>query len=512
MPDQRTESSMKPPSVDWVIFGAAAAIVIFVCLPIIIWPQQAAAPITATYDLIADHFGLAYQWAVIGIVGFLAWISFTKHGSIKLGPKDSKPEFSTFSWVSMLFCAGVGAGLIYWATIEWAHYVDSPPFDAEPGSTQAIKWATSYGLFHWGIIAWTIYALPTVAIGYAYYVVGVPHLRLSSACHTFLGPKGASGIRARVLDALFMLALIGGAGTSMGLAVPMISANLADALGFDVSPVVDLCIVAICVSLFAFTVFLGLEKGIQKLADLNVLLALFFLIFVLVVGPTLFILKVGTESLGFMLSNMVVMLTWTDPIEQTGFVEDWTIFYWAWWIAFGPFVGIFVARISRGRSLRELILSMAVYGSLGAWLFYIVIGNYALFLDLEEVVPVRKIMADIDPAAAIAAVVGNLPAGPVVQVLFSVICIIFIATTYNSAAFALACAASKAVDVGLDPARWHRLFWALVLGLLPVALMSVDGGIKVILSAVLVTSLPLLVIAVLSCLNLYRSLNAGSRD
>ncbi|MEM9181853.1 MAG: BCCT family transporter [Pseudomonadota bacterium] len=493
---------------DVPIFVTAFLVVLFVCVPIMVWPQQAGGQIQQTYDWIAENFGLLYQWVVIGIVGFLGWIALSRHGEIRLGDPDERPEFSHFGWVSMLFCAGVGAGLLYWATIEWGYYMATPPFGAEPNSEEAIAWATSYGLFHWGYIAWAIYALPTVAIAFPYYVKKVPYLRLSTSCHSFWGAKGKDAIGARIVDGVFMLALIGGAGTSMGLAVPMVSANLADAVGLERSFMLDVGVVAVCVALFAFSVYAGLEKGIKRLADLNVSAALIFLLFVLLAGPTLFILRVGTESIGFMLDNMFRMLTWTDPIARTRFVEDWTIFYWAWWIAFGPFVGVFITRISRGRTLRQLIGYMAVFGSLGAWAFYIVLGNYALFLDLNNVVPVRDVLANGDPAAAIASVIGELPLGPIAQVVFASISIIFIATTYDSASYALASAASAQMGVGDDPARWNRLFWALVLGLLPVALMAVDGGVKVIMSAVLVASLPLIIVAIMMCVNLGRSVGS----
>ena len=502
--------SDKTTKIDPVIFLTASLIVVATSVPIMLWPEAAGMRISGLYDWIAQNFGLLYQWVVVGIVGFLGWIAFGRYGNIRLGEAGERPQFSTFSWVSMLFCAGVGAGLVYWATIEWAFYLDNPPFGAEPNSNEAINWATSYGLFHWGLIAWTIYALPTVAISYAYYVKKIPFLRLSTSCHSFLGKHGESSPLARLLDGIFMLALIAGAGTSMGLAVPMISASLSEAFEFERSFGVDVAIVSACVALFAFTVYVGLEKGIQRLADINVIAALLFLGFILVVGPTLFILRMGTESIGFMLQNMVRMLTWTDPVARTQFVEDWTIFYWAWWIAFGPFVGIFVTRISRGRTLRELILSMSVFGSLGAWVFYIVAGNYALYLDLNNIVQVREIMNAVDPAQAIASVIGSLPFGATAQTVFAVISIIFIATTYNSAAYALASAASRQLRVGDDPARWHRLFWAIVLGLLPIALMAVDGGVRVVMSAVLVASLPLLIIAIMMCINLARSLRSDA--
>ncbi|MEM7781518.1 MAG: BCCT family transporter [Pseudomonadota bacterium] len=496
---------MKRYGIDPLIFFSALVIILIVCVPIFVWPAQSGAAIEALYALISHSFGLVYQWTVIGIVGFLAWVAFSKHGSIKLGEADEGPQFSTFSWVSMLFCAGVGAGLVYWATIEWVYYADSPPFGVEADTNEALRWATAYGLFHWGVIAWAIYALPTVAIAYAYYVEDIDYLRLSTACHRFLGPSGPNSIRARIIDSFFMLALIAGAGTSMGLAVPMISANLADAIGLERSFGLDASVVLASVALFAFTVFVGIEKGIQRLADLNVLAALLFLVFILIAGPTLFILRVGTESIGFMLQNTIVMLTYTDPIIRSGFVEDWTIFYWAWWIAFGPFVGIFVARISRGRTLRELILYMVFFGSLGAWVFYIVMGNYALFLDINEIIPVRQILNEIDPAQAISATVGSLPFGAIAQIAFAAISIIFIATTYNSAAYALASSASLHLEAGHDPNKWHRLFWALILGLLPLCLM-LAGGTRVAMSAVLVASMPLLIIAILMCFNLFGSL------
>ena len=230
------------------------------------------------------------------------------------------------------------------------------------------------------------------------------------------------------------------------------------------------------------------------------------MLFILVVGPTVFILRLGTEHIGFMLQNSLRMITYTDAIDRTGFVENWTIFYWAWWIAFGPFVGLFVTRISRGRTLRDLVLAMAVFGSLGAWMFYIVLGNYSFWLDMTERVPVREIVNGEGPPQAIAAVISSLPFPFLMLTLFSVISVIFIAATYNSKAYALAASTMRNLPVGQDPPRWNRIFWALVLGLLPVALMSVEGGIKVAQSAVLVASLPLLVIAILMCINLVRSL------
>lgn len=507
-----TSSLKTPATIDRGVFLTAVLVVVGISLPILIWPDVAGERIIAIYNWIAYNLGLLYQWTVYALVGFLGWIAFGAYGNTKLGKPDDQPEFSTFTWISMIFCAGVGAGLIYWATIEWSHYIGKPPFGAEPSSAEARSWATAYGLFHWGPFAWTIYALPTVAIAYQHYVRGAPTLRLSTAIYGMFG----AGLRARAvdraLDALFMLCLMAGAGTSIGLAVPMISASLADSFGFTRTLITDIGVVIFSVGLLTISTFAGLAKGMSKLAEINIWLILAFLVFVLLTGPTLFILRQGTESIGFMLQNIVRMVTYTDPVGRTGFVEDWTIFYWAWWITYGPIVGIFVTRISRGRTLRELILSMVVFGSLGAWLFYIVLGNYALWLDLQGLVPVRTIVETQDTGQAISAVIGSLPVGHVMQALFALIAMVFIAGTYNSKAYALAASSMRNLDVGEDPPRWNRVFWALMLGLFPIALMSVKGGLKVAQSAVLVASLPLIVVAALMCINLMRSFKEHVRE
>ena len=479
-----------------------------VCLPLLFFPEAAGVVTRGMYAWIAEHLALAYQWAVIGAVIFLLWLGLGRFGSVRLGDDNEAPEYSTFSWVAMIFAAGIGAGLLFWAGIEWGYYYDTPPFQVEPRSIEAIEWAGAYGLFHWGIGAWAVYALPAVAIAYPYYVQKVPYLRLSTSCHAILGHKGENSWEGRLLDLVFMLGLIGGAATSLGLATPMISAFFASLFEIEESFQLDVIVVVICVSLFGMSAYLGLDKGIKRLSNINIVVALLLMLFILVVGPTLFILRVGADSIGVMLDNMVRMYTWTDPILRTNFVEDWTIFYWAWWIAYGPFVGLFVTRISRGRTLKELILSMLIMGTLGCWLFFIVMGNYGLFLELEGIVSVTEYLSKDDGAGATAAIVASLPWSKLSLAGFAFIAVVFVATTYDSASYILASAASSELKAGQNPPRWHRLFWASMLGLLPIALLVV-GGLKVVQSIVLVASLPVLLVMILMSYSLYKSLTAN---
>jgi len=399
----------------------------------------------------------------------------------------------------------VGAGLLYWAVIEWGYYINTPPYGLEPRSNDAIEWAASYGLFHWGISGWAFFCMPTLAIAYPYYVRKVPYLRLSTACISYL-PNGVNSKRGRFIDFLYMLNLIGGTGTSLGLSSPMIAASFAELLGLEHNFILEVMVVIFCIAIFGTSAYLGLQKGFKKLADLNMIVAMALLFFVLAVGPTLFILKMGTNSIGLVLQNFIHMNTWTDPVGNSGFVENWTIFYWAWWIAYGPFVGIFVTRISRGRTIRQVIGGMITFGSLGAALFFIVFGNYAMHLELTGILKVTEVMKEVGEAAAITQVFTTLPFGQVALAAFALVAVIFLATTYDSASFTLASVATARLEAGENPARWNRVFWACALGVLPITLMFIDGGLKVILSTTIVVSLPLLFVGILMCFSLVKML------
>ena len=213
----------------------------------------------------------------------------------------------------------------------------------------------------------------------------------------------------------------------------------------------------------------------------------------------------ATNSIGFMAVNYVRMSTWTDPLTDSGFVEDWTVFYWAWWVAVGPFMGTFIARISEGRTIRQIVLGMLTLGTLGSAVYYAILGNYALFLELENLLPVTQIVAEQGEAAAIVQVVASLPMGTVLLAVFCVASIVFLATTYDSASYTLASSTTASLQGEQEPARWLRLFWAVVLGMLPIALMKI-GGLEALKTASLVASLPLLLVFLLMGISLWLSL------
>ncbi len=496
---------MEQRRIDWPGFGLAAAILVGASVPLFAWPQQSSAALEALYGFIAREFGILYLAASVAAIGFLLWVAFSRYGRMKLGNPDETPEFRDVSWVGMLFCAGVGAGLLYWCATEWAFYYDSPPFGAEPRSVEAAEWASTYGLFHWGFSAWAFYCLPTVAIAYPYYVRRLDVLRFSVSCHWFLKDND-HGPAARAIDFLFMIALLGGAASSLGFSTPMIAACLGWLFGIEAGDALEIAVILLCILLFSLSVWLGLKRGIRRLSDVNVALAFALLMFILIVGPTAFLLKTSLNGVGVLAQNFIRMNFWTEPFSDTGFVESWTIFYWAWWIAFAPYVGLFVTRISRGRSIRQVIAGMLIWGSLGSWLFYMVMGNYALHLELSGALDFTGIMKSANGSAAIVAMLEQLPLAAVVIGVFSLIAIIFAATTYDSASYSLASSATLHLSAGDDPARWHRVFWALALGLMPVALMLLNTNLRPIQVILLVVSLPILLVGVVMSVALVRTL------
>lgn len=496
---------MEDSRIDWPSFGLCAAILLFASIPLFAYPETSSAFLESLYAYIANEFGVLYLLASVAAIAFLFWLAFSRFGTIRLGNSGEKPEFNTISWVGMLFCAGVGAGLLVWCSTEWAYYYDAPPFGAEPRSTEAAEWASTYGLFHWGFTAWAFYCLPTIAIAYPYYSKKLDILRFSVACHWFLKGK-EHGAVARAIDFLFMIAMLGGAASSLGFSSPMIAATIAWLFDIEPNNALEIVVVGVCIALFAASVWLGLQKGIKRLSDINIGLAFGLLIFILLAGPTAFLLKTSLNALGMMTQNFVRMNFWTDPFTDSGFVESWTIFYWAWWIAFAPYIGLFVTRISKGRTIRQVIVGMMIWGSLGSWLFYMVMGNYALFLELTGAVDFTGILKSQSANAAIVAMLETLPFAAVVIAVFSVIAIIFAATTYDSASYTLASSATLHLKAGDNPARWHRVFWAFALGLMPVALMFLNSNLRPIQVVLLVVSLPILIVGVFMSIALVKSL------
>lgn len=491
---------MKKARIDSTIFWASIVVIVAVTVLLVLNKSTAQPILDNVMTAITYKMDWAFQFLTIGLFILLIWLAFSRYGAIKLG--DGKPEFSTFSWGTMLFTAGMGTSIMYWSMMEPLYYFTGPPFGIEPESNEAAEWALTYGLFHWGISAWSLYAFPTVVIAYSYFIKKRPSLKMSVALSGALG-KYADGWVGKLIDILVIWSLVGGLGTSLGLGVPMVSAVVGAIFGLEQSLTLD-AIIVICITIiYSASAYLGLHKGIRRLSDLNVYLALALAIFVFIAGPTLFILTYFTNSFGMMIQNFAMMSFYTDPISQGGFPQGWTVFYWAWFAATAPFMGLFVARISKGRTLRQLITHMLLWGSIGGWLYFMVFGGYTMNLQLENIVPVKDILADSGGPAAVVAILQSLPLSAIVLVFFVVLAVIFLSTSMDSATYILSAIATKELNEGQEPARWHRMVWGIILASISLSLLLI-GGLRVIQTSAVVVSIPIYVFYLLLIVSLLK--------
>ncbi|WP_079529454.1 BCCT family transporter [Halobacillus hunanensis] len=484
---------MNRPQLDKRIFWGAIFVICLLVAPLALGPEQGLAILNGIRGFLTEKFGWLYMLFTVAIFGFLIWLATGKYAHVKFG--EGEPEFSTPSWIAMMFTGGIGGGIMYWGAIEWAFYYTAPPFGLEPKTAEAAHWAATYGLFHWGFTAWAIFCLPVLPIAYAYHVRKQPTLSLSGACKGVIG-KYASGWIGKIIDIFFIFGLIGGAGTSLGLEVPMISQGVSELLGIPRSVTLDAVIIVIWTGLFGLSAFLGLKKGIKLLADVNMYLALILGAFVFLFGATVFILTTFTNSVGLLLQNFIKMSFHMDFTNGWEFTQTWTIFYWAWWIAYAAFVGLFTARISRGRTIRGVISGMIIAGSLGCWIVFSIFGNTGLYFELNDIVPVTEILANQDAYTAIISIVQAMPLGNIVLVLFLMLMMVFLATTLDSSAFTLAFVATKEIKSEEDPPRWHRIFWAFILAVISLVLLY-SGGLGALQTLSVITSFPLIFIFII---------------
>ncbi len=442
------------------------------------------------FSFATGKFGWLYLIAGLMTVLFLLWMAFGPYGNIRLGRKSDAPEFSYFSWVAMIFCGGIGIAIVNWAWVEPIYYFNGPPLNVAAHSREAAEWALTYGQFHWGLTPWAIYCLPALPIAYSMYVRRQPGVRLSVAARGVLGNK-SNGWLGITLDTVVVFGIVGGVGTSLGLAVPLVSTLASEIFGIKQSFAFDMCVLGLWTLMFGMSVWFGLSKGIKILSDINVYLALLLLVFAAVVGPTLLLINGWANSLGLMFNNLIHMSLWTDPVAKGTFPQDWTIFYWAWWIAYAPMMGLFVARISRGRTIKELILAELVWGSLGCWVFFAVWGGYSLNLQLTGELDVSAILTEHGIPAAVLAILKTMPFSNFVIGAFVLLCFVFLATTLDSAAYVLASVTSNELSGYEEPQRWLRIVWALLLAVIGIGLLKV-GGLKAVQTSTIVVALPLI--------------------
>ncbi|SIN74866.1 BCCT family transporter [Halodesulfovibrio marinisediminis] len=484
---------MQKQQLDKFLLITSLSIVTAIVLGLTMFPEAGKAGANTLFSTFTMLFGTPVLLAVFAAVVFLTILGFSKYGNIRLGL--GKPEYSTFSWVSMMICAGLGSATVYWAFTEWAYYFNAPPLGFQTNTTGAYEIGTAYNLFHWGISAWATYCIASLPVAYHFHVRKNKGLSLSAVCTAIRGDDKPMTpfwkAVCRVIDIIFIFTCFGGLSITLGVSVPMVSEIVCSVIGIPATFGVNLTIIIVISAVFSLSSYIGIAKGMAKISSMNTYFAIAFCLAVFLIGPTLFIAKSTVNGLGTMFQNFVKMSLWTDPVNNSGFPEGWTIFYWLYWITYTPFVGLFVTKISKGRTIRAVIMNMLLSGSAGCFFFFGIIGNFSQHANINGVVEVAKLISTGKGNFAIVQLLNTLPLSTIFIVVFAIISILFLATTLDSAAYTMAATVTPGLKTGEDPAPFHRLFWCIMLAAVPLAMMFIDAPLNTIKTCAIVTSIPL---------------------
>lgn len=490
------------------IFIPTCMVLLAVIIILFLWPVEAGKYIEKLFDFCTEKFGWFYLSACIASFIFLIWMSFGRFGKIKLGGENEKPQYSNISWIAMLFTAGVGTSIVILGFLEPIYYVSSPPFSIEPFTETAYEYAHMYGQFHWGLSAWAFYNPAIIAVAYMMYVKKEPSIRLSSACRIVL-KRHTDRWPGRVIDILVVFGVVGSISTSLGIGTPVLADVIREV--FNISDQYDLAVklfvLIIWVFIFGTSVYLGLDKGIQRLSNINIGMAFLFMLIILFAGPSVDIVKMELNSVGLYVTEFVRMSTWTQPFGNGEFTKNWTVFYWGWWIAFMPMMGMFVGKISRGRTIKNVMWGQLIWGTLGCCFSFMIFGGYSLYLQKSGIVDLAGILNSKGQSAAVIAILETLPMSKIMMVFLCIVCFVYLATTIDSCAYVLAGVTTKELGPTQEPARWNRIFWAMIFCVLSIALMLV-GGIESVKIMSVVTGLPLIFVLFLLMASVKKTLNA----
>ena len=471
------------------------------------FPQHADRIFSSAQAWVVGHFDWFYTMVVTLFLVFLVFLAFSRYGDIRLGPDDAKPEFSFVSWTAMLFAAGMGIGLMYFGVGEPLQHYLKPPTEAA-GSAAAAREALTSTFFHWGFHAWAIYGVMGLVLAYFGFRYNLP-LTMRSGLYPLLQQR-INGPIGHGVDAFALVGTIAGLATTLGYGALQLAAGLGILTGWDTSTAgFQVGLIVLVVSLAGLSAASGLDKGVRRLSEVNLILTFLLLGFVLIFGPTVFLLQAFSENIGNYVSELASMSLRTfayEPAQQPGWFGGWTILYWAWWISWSPFVGMFIARISRGRTVREFIIGVLLIPTAFNLLWMTVFGNGAIWIDTHVAQgALAQSAGNVD--ALLFRFFEDLPLAKAVSWLAIVLIALFFVTSADSGAYVVDAIASRAHP---GSPVWQRLFWAGLLGATAIVLL-LAGGLKALQAVTLIAALPVATIMAVLCVGLWRGMKADLR-
>lgn len=477
-----------------------ASLLIFVLLAFsIVMPSTMEALFSSLQSIIVSNGSWFYVMSVALILVSVVIVGMTHYGDIRLGPDHSAPDYSLSTWLSMLFAAGMGIGLMYFGVAEPLMHFIAPP-TAEPNTVEAVREAMRTTFFHWGLHAWAIYAVVALILAYFSFRHNLP-LTLRSALYPLIGDK----IHGRIGDVVDIFAVIGtifGVATSLGIGASQINSGFNYLFNVEVSVVNQIFIMAGVVFFAVVSVSTGLDKGIRRLSELNMILAVGLLLLVLVSGSTVFLLTAYVQNIGSYLSDIVRNTFNLFAYEKTDWIGGWTIFYWGWWLAWAPFVGLFIARISRGRTIREFVFGVLLIPTLFTLLWMTVFGNSAIDLVFTEGNQRLAEMVNKDVSVALFAFLEHFAMAEVLSLVAVFMIVIFFVTSCDSGAMVVDMLCSNGSN---ETPLWQRIYWAVVVGVVA-AVLSLAGGLTALQTMTITAALPFAVILLVAMFGLLKSL------
>lgn len=464
------------------------------------FPGQSAIVLGTIRTFLGDDFGIYYAALGLGILICTLYIAFSRYGNIKLGNIE-KPEYSSFRWGVMIFTSTMAADILFYSLCEWALYANEPHI-SNLGDVQT--WASTYPLFHWGPIAWGFYIMLAVAFGFMLHVRGREKQKFSEACRPVLGNK-VDGFCGKLIDLTAIFALLAGTATTFSLATPLLSAALSKVFKIQNSTGLTILILLLIAFVYTLTVWFGM-KGISKLASLCSYLFFALLFYFLILGgETTYILESGFSAIGNLVQNFVSMATWMDPLRETSFPQNWTIYYWAYWMVWCVATPFFIGRISKGRTVKNVVLGGYGWGLAGTFTSFIILGNYGMAQQLKHGVDISGFISDGGSySEAILRIFDTLPLPSLALLLLVVTMIAFYSTTFDALTMVISSYSYKKLPPDKEPDKRIRTFWAILFILFPIALIYAENSMYSLQSVAIIAAFPIGLIVLLIVISFFK--------
>ena len=488
-------NKLKSNRIDWMITLAPFILIMALAGVLFIFPEQSNDIIGQIRFFFGDTLGIYYLVIGLGVLLVSIFLSFSKYGDVVLGEPNEKPKYSFFAWGSMMFTCGLAADILFYSFAEWTMYATNPHI-AELGSIA--DWAGVFPLFHWSFIPWAFYLVLAVVFGFMLHVRKRNRQRYSEACRPVIG-KHADGILGRVIDLFALFALLAGTATTFSVATPLMAAIIVDLFGLTISrTVITIVILLVTCAVYTYAVLHGF-KGISFLAKACIYLFFGLLLVVLLIGGQgRFIIENGFQSLGKMIQNFVELSTYTDPTRANNFPQDWTIYYWAYWMVWCIAAPFFIGNISRGRTIKQTILGGYIFGVGSTIVSFVILGNYGLGLQVIGGADfIAQYAADGDLYGLILSIINTMPASKIILVITILCMIAFYATSFDSIAYTAACYSYKRLGENEHPHKMIELLWCILLIVLPIALVFSESSMNNIQSVSIISAFPIGIIMII---------------